>query len=229
MKQLSCENLSIGYEGSTVLENINFSIDKGDYLCVIGENGAGKTTLIKTILNIISPKKGKVNFHEGLSHKSVGYVAQTQRLQKDFPASSFEVVISGALNTTGLRPFYTKKEKEKAMNNLKKLNIEHLAKKRFANLSGGQQKRVLLARALCTDGEILLLDEPASALDASSSEEMYRIIKTLNDEGITIIMISHDIDTALKFANKILLIKDRLEFFTTQEYKLMQNQGGENE
>lgn len=220
MPQLICQNLTLGYEGKSVLSGLSFNVNAGDYLCIIGENGSGKTTLMKTILNLKTPMSGKITTGDGLASSEIGYLPQQTVVQKDFPASVREVVRSGCLNRCGLRPFYNKAEKQMADDNMKKLGIASLARRCYRELSGGQQQRVLLARALCATRKILLLDEPAAGLDPKASMEMYDLIKKLNDSGITIIMISHDMEASIKYASHILHIGNQstLFFGTTAEF-----------
>ncbi|MCL2019114.1 MAG: ABC transporter ATP-binding protein [Oscillospiraceae bacterium] len=204
MAQLVCQNLSLGYEGKTVISELSFEVNSGDYLCIVGENGSGKSTLMKTILRLKKPTLGQVLTGDGLSPDEIGYLPQQTAVQKDFPASVREVVLSGCLNRCGLRPFYNKSEKQLAEHNMEKFGITTLAHRCYRELSGGQQQRVLLARALCATRKILLLDEPASGLDPAVSGEMYELISGLNNEGLTVIMISHDITAAIKYASHIL-------------------------
>lgn len=206
MRQLTCRNLNIGYHDGLVAENISFHIDEGDYLCIVGENGSGKTTLMKTILGLTPPVSGEIIFENGLISEEIGYMPQQTLLQKDFPASVREIVLSGCLNKSGMRPFYTKKQKEIAESNMKRLGIDKLASTCYRKLSGGQQQRVFLARALCAASKMLLLDEPTSGLDASATKEMYDYIKELNGEGMSIVMITHDLQAAGLYANKTLTI-----------------------
>ena len=218
MAQFICENLSIGYGGKVVLDNINFKIDRGDYLCIVGENGSGKSTLMKTILGLQSEIGGKIIIDDEISKSHIGYLPQQTDIQKDFPASVKEVVLSGFEGKCGLRPFYTKTEKLMAKEAMKKINIENLAKKSYRELSGGQQQRVLLARALCATEKIILLDEPVSGLDPKSTAELYEIIEDLNKSGTTIIMISHDILVAVKHASHILHLGENIFYGTKKEY-----------
>ena len=204
MSQLICNNLTVGYEDGIVASGINLTVDRCDYLCIVGENGSGKTTLMKTILGLTAPLSGEIIFEKGLSSKSIGYLPQQTVVQKDFPASVFEIVLSGCLSKLGSRPFYSREHKALALENMKKLGIENLAGKSYRNLSGGQQQRVLLARALCAAEKMLLLDEPTAGLDPQATAEMYNYIKKLNDEGMTIIMITHDMDAAAKYATRTL-------------------------
>ena len=220
MPQLSCQNLTIGYDGVAVITGLSFAVNAGEYLCVVGENGAGKSTLMKALLRLISPMQGQISKGDGLAPNEIGYLPQQTSVQKDFPASVREVVRSGCLNRVGIRPFYTINEKRMADENMEKLGISALAKRCYRELSGGQQQRALLARALCATEKILLLDEPAAGLDPNASLEMYALIKELNDGGTTIIMISHDIAASVKYASHILHIgrQGALFFGKTADY-----------
>lgn len=220
MSILKCENLSVAYENMVVFENVSFEIEEGDYVCVVGENGSGKSTLMKSILGLIPIRNGKVEFLNGLSKKEIGYLPQQTVIQKDFPASVYEVVISGCINRMGLRPFYTSKEKKRATEVMERLEITSIKNKSYRDLSGGQQQRVLLARALCATDKILVLDEPITGLDPIMTDEMYRIIKEINKKNkITVVMVSHDIESAVNEADKILHIEKGVKFFgTTQDY-----------
>lgn len=212
MRQLTCKNLNIGYHDGLVAENINFHIDEGDYMCILGENGSGKTTLMKTILGLTPPIAGEIIFENGLISREIGYMPQQTELQKDFPASVREIVMSGCLNKSSRSPFYTKEQKTIAESNMKKLGIEHLSSKCYRDLSGGQKQRVLLARALCAASKMLLLDEPVASLDPSATEELYDCIKALNRDGMTIVMITHDLNAAQLYANKTLNIGKEISF-----------------
>ena len=217
-----CKDVTLGYENKVVAKNLNFKIDQGDYLCVVGENGTGKSTLIKTLLGLIKPLNGEVIANvQGKNHKGVGYLPLQTQAQKDFPASVWEVVLSGVLNNDHRCPFYNKKDKAEAEKNMEKLNILDLKKRCYRELSGGQQQRVLLARALCATDSVLILDEPVTGLDPAASMELYETIKDLNKkENVTIIMVSHDIKNALNYATHILHLEQENDFFgTVEEYK----------
>lgn len=219
MAQIICENLSIGYESGPVLQNIDFCVNKGDFLCIIGENGSGKTTLIKTVSGLIPLKDGTITFGDGLERNEIGYMPQQSAVQKDFPASVEEIVLSGFQNKMGLNPFYTASMKQTALTNMKKMNIENLLRSCYRNLSGGQQQRVLIARALCAASKVLLLDEPTSGLDPNVTHEMYKLISDINKtDGITVIMVSHDVKTAISFASHVLYIGNGTFFGTKQQY-----------
>lgn len=219
MAQLTCQNLTVGYDGRTVLQGLNFEVNPGDYLCIVGENGSGKSTLMKTILGLQAPISGTILTGDGLRKNEIGYLPQQTQAQKDFPASVREIVLSGCQGRCGSRPFYSKEEKRLAEENIGKMGIGSLTKRCYRELSGGQQQRVLLARALCATRKMLLLDEPVSGLDPRVTAEMYGLIETLNrEEGITVMMISHDISAALRYASHILHIGDSVFFGTKADY-----------
>lgn len=219
MAHISLKNLTVGYESKEVIKDLSFSIDKGDYLCVVGENGAGKSTLIKTILGLKNPNAGSVSFEEGLKRRDIGYLPQQTLIQRDFPASVKEIVISGCQGHLGIPAFYSKKSKEIAEYAMNKINIFQLKEQCYRELSGGQQQRVLLARALCAMGKMLILDEPVSGLDPKVTNELYEIIYKLNrEDNITIIMISHDVGAAIKYATHILHLGKKAFFGTKDEY-----------
>lgn len=216
MAILTGNNLSLGYEGKEIIKDISFEINKGDYLCIVGENGTGKSTLMKTILGLIKPIKGEIHFGDELSQKEIGYLPQQTIVQRDFPASVEEIVLSGCQGRKGIRPFYSKTEKKLAKENMEKMSISHLSKRCYRDLSGGQQQRVLLARALCATRKILLLDEPVAGLDPKVMAELYELIQKLNKEGLTVIMITHDVSVAIKYASHVLHI-DKTTFFSTKK------------
>lgn len=219
MFQLICNQVSVGYDGKAVLQNLNFTVNAGDYLCIVGENGSGKSTLMKTILDLQPPIAGKIETGDGLKQNEIGYLPQQTAAQKDFPASVQEIVLSGCQARCGLRPFYNQQEKQLARENIQKMQIESLTKRCYRELSGGQQQRVLLARALCATRKMLLLDEPVSGLDPKVTAKMYQLIAELNRrEGISIVMISHDIAAAVQYASHILHIGDTVFFGTKEEY-----------
>lgn len=232
--QLECRDLTVGYDGKAILKNINFSVEEGEYLSIVGENGSGKSTLMRTLLRLQQPLSGEVILGNGLNREEIGYLPQQTVIQKDFPASVREIVLSGCQNHLGFWPFYRTKEKKYAEEMMKKLQITHLSKRCYRELSGGQQQRVLLARALCATRKILLLDEPVSGLDPQMTEEMYRLIEKINREDkITIIMISHDIRGAMEYASHILQIGQEVIFESKENYlrahtkrRTLENTGG---
>ena len=218
MAYIIAKDLSLGYDSQVIVTGLDFHVDRGDYLCVVGENGSGKSTLIKTLLHLIEPVGGQILSGDGLCPNEIGYLPQQTVVQRDFPASVKEIVLSGCQSRCGLRPFYSKDEKKLAADNMEKMGIADLADRCYRELSGGQQQRVLLARALCATRKVLLLDEPVAGLDPVGMTQMYDLITDLNKEGITVIMISHDIAAALKYATHILHIGDEIFFGTKEEY-----------
>lgn len=218
MAQLICNNLVLGYDSKIIINDLSFSVNKGDYLAIIGENGSGKSTLMKTILRLNKPLSGTIQTGDGLLPDEIGYLPQQTMVQKDFPASVREIVLSGCQSRCGRRPWYNKEEKLLAEQNMVKMGIYELADRCYRELSGGQQQRVLLARALCATQKMLLLDEPVTGLDPQVTEEMYDLIQTLHSSGITIIMISHDIEAALKYATHVLHIGQDLFYGTRDQF-----------
>lgn len=215
MALISCENVTMKYDGQTAVDNISFTVDEGDYLCIVGENGSGKSTLIKGLLGLMKPVSGKIAY-SGIAQNEIGYLPQQTTTQKDFPASVYEVVLSGCLSRSGMLPFYSKKDKQRVDENMARLEISTLQKKCYRELSGGQQQRVLLARALCATEKLLLLDEPAAGLDPVITAELYALINDLNKNGITVIMVSHDIHSAVQYGSRILHMAMHSAFFGTK-------------
>lgn len=216
---LECKNLALSYEGEPVVENINFTLNAGDYICVVGENGTGKSTLLKGILGLLPCAQGTVRLAD-LSVKQIGYLPQQTLLQNNFPASVTEVVLSGFVAKCGFCSFYSKAQKKIALENMRLLGIETLQKACYRELSGGQRQRVLLARALCSAEKLLLLDEPVAGLDPLITADFYACIEQINKErNMTVLMVSHDIENAMKYATHILhLKKEQLFFGTTADY-----------
>lgn len=202
---IKINNLSLGYDNNIIIKNMSLEIEEGSYVAVVGENGSGKSTLIKGLLGLITPKKGSIEFD--INKNDIGYLSQNNEDNSFFPASVYEIVISGCLNNLGLRPFYNKKEKELVNITLKELNIDKIKNKCFKELSGGQRQRVLLARAIVSGKKVLVLDEPVTGLDYNSLKDLYNLIDKLNKKGMTIIMISHDVDKMIEHATHILYIK----------------------
>lgn len=228
---LSAKDLSIGYEGSAIIRGLNFAIEKGDYLCIIGNNGSGKSTLIKTLLGLVKPVSGEIKFNDSIKKNRIGYLSQQNDEKKVFPATVNEIVLSGCLNSGSWRPFYTKGQKNTATEKMKLLGVDVLKKRAFYELSGGQKQRVLLARALCATQDVLVLDEPVSGLDPTVTADLYLALKEINEKGVTIIMVSHDVKTALQYASSILYIGDsEASFYANKEdyLKDQRNIGGEN-
>ncbi len=235
MAYITVRDLSLGYDGHTIVQGLHFTVNAGDYLCIVGENGSGKTTIMKTRLHLQEPVGGQILIGDGLKKNEIGYLPQQTVVQKDFPASVREIVLSGCQGRCGLRPFYNREEKQLAEETLRRLGIAGLASRCYRELSGGQQQRVLLARALCATRKLLLLDEPVSGLDPKVTGEMYGLIAQLNRDGLTVVMISHDVAAALRYASHILHIGATVFFGTKAEYLvsaagkgfLLQQEGGE--
>ncbi len=217
---IRCEDLKLGYGPHVLAEHLSFTINKGDYLCIVGENGAGKSTLLRTVLGLQKPLAGRIIVEEGLRHNQIGYLPQQTVVQRDFPASVREIVLSGCQGRCGWRPFYSREEKKIAENAMEKMEILPLAGECYRDLSGGQQQRVLLARALCASDKMLVLDEPVSGLDPKMAETMYNLVAKINREmGIAIVMISHDVREAIPCATHILHMGQVLFFGTAEEYR----------
>lgn len=216
MAILECKNLTLGYEGLVTVSDLSFSVEEQDYLCIIGDNGTGKSTLMRALLGLKRPSAGEIRLGDGLSRNEIGYLAQQTEVQKDFPASVWEVVLSGCLNQKGLHPFYTKEDKQKAMEALNTLDIADLKQKCYRELSGGQQQRVLLARAMGAAQRVLVLDEPTTGLDPNMTTEFFSLIQRLNREaGIAVIMVTHDTHCAAKYSKHILHLQEEGYFFGT--------------
>lgn len=235
MSLIECKKLTIGYSEKTVCKDISFAIERGQFVCLAGENGSGKSTLLKTILGLNKPLGGKILFESEFNRKTIGYLPQQSDSQKDFPATVREVVMSGFLNRMGLRPFYNRGEKEKALKIMSELRIDDLINKSFRELSGGQQQKVLLARAICATDGVIVLDEPTNALDFRSRKKLYSLLSDLNKSGMTIIMVSHNLEEVLKYASNIIYLKDTLVYagdkdgFLNSEYYTISNATGEEE
>lgn len=220
MPLITCQNAAFAYDGDVVLSGLNFTIEKGDYLCIVGENGAGKTTLVKGLLHQKMPCSGRIEMDPSLKPTQIGYLPQQTVIQQDFPASVYEVVLSGCLNSRGIRPFYTKANRLAAQNNIARMGLSGMERKEYRFLSGGQKQRALLARALCATHTMLLLDEPVARLDPLAASELYKLIDHINKQmHITIVMVSHDIHSAVHNASHILHLHQEQVFFgTTQAY-----------
>lgn len=214
---IKVDSLTLSYENMTVIKDMSFCIRNGNYLCIVGENGSGKSTLVKSLLSLKKPVGGAISFGGGLRRSEIGYLPQQTGAQQDFPASVYEVVISGCLNSRGIRPFYSDRERKMAAENMERLGITNLKKRSYRELSGGQQQRVLLARALCATKKLMLLDEPVSGLDPMVTAEMYELIAGINRNGTTVIMVTHDISAALRYASHILCLRQDCWFFGTPE------------
>lgn len=218
MPLITCKDVTFSYDNREIVSGLNFSIRRGDYLCVVGENGAGKTTLIKGLLRLKLPSAGSITLSDGLCPNQIGYMPQQTAVQQDFPASVYEVALSGRLNSRGIRPFYTREDHNAARENIRHMGLSGMERAAYRTLSGGQQRRVLLARALCATHTMLLLDEPAAGLDPAATAELYQRIREINKQlCITIVMVSHDIRSAIENASHILHLHNRQQFYGTSE------------
>ncbi|MCL2110907.1 MAG: ABC transporter ATP-binding protein [Clostridiales bacterium] len=214
MPQIICKNAAFAYDNAIAVSGLDFVVQSGDYLCIVGENGSGKSTLVKGLLGLMKPAGGSIEFGDGLDSNEIGYLPQQTVVQKDFPASVYEVVLSGRLASCGIRPFYSAADKAEAEANMALLGISGLRDSCYRELSGGQQQRVLLARALCATRKLLVLDEPVAGLDPVATQDLYVQIEKINKEtGITVVMVSHDVKTAVAYASHILHLKNRQAFF----------------
>lgn len=218
MALITLKDVTIAFEGVAAVKNASFSVEKGDYLVILGENGSGKSTLVRAILGLVRPAKGQILYGDGLKRAQIGYLPQKSAAQRDFPASVEEVVRSGLVNRLGGRMWLGAQQKRRAAEKMRLMDVENMKNRPYRTLSGGQQQRVLLARALCATDSILLLDEPVTGLDPDATEEMYGVIRALNREHNTaIVMVSHDVNAALRDANKVLVMDHGVDFFGTVE------------
>ena len=206
MAQLTCQNLRVGYDGKSVLQDLSFEVFAGDYLCIVGENGSGKSTLMKTILGLQPPISGRILTGDGLRKNEIGYLPQQTVVQKDFPASVREIVLSGCQGRCGSRPFYNKEEKQLAEENIRKMQIDKLSKRCYRELSGGQQQRVAIARAMALDPEILFFDEPTSALDPELTGEILKVMRELAQEHMTMVVVTHEMSFARNVADRVIFM-----------------------
>ena len=216
MALITLKDVTIAFEGVVAVNGANLTVDKGDYLVIVGENGSGKSTIIRTILGLVRPQKGRVSYGDGLKKNQIGYLPQQTIAQRDFPASVEEVVLSGCITRMGRRLFFAPAQKQLAEEKMRLLDIEKIRKQSYRTLSGGQQQRVLLARALCATDSILLLDEPVTGLDPEATEEFYSIVRKLNrDHGVAIVMVSHDLHGSMRDAGKVLVMNHGVDFLGT--------------
>ena len=214
---IDVKNLCVGYGKTSVLSGVSLSLEKGEFVSIIGTNGSGKSTLVKALLSLKKPESGAIEFGEGLKKNEIGYLPQQTMAQKDFPASVYEVVLSGCLNSRGIRPFYSAKERKKALETMELLGITDLKNRSYRDLSGGQQQRVLLSRALCATKKLILLDEPVAGLDPIVTAELYDLIEKINKSGVTVIMVTHDLSAAIKCSRHILCMTETEWFFGSRE------------
>ena len=234
MALLTCRDLALGYDGHAIVRDLSFEVNAGDYLCIVGENGAGKSTLMRPLLGLQPPLEGEIAFGDGLRRRDLGWLPQQTPVQRDFPAAVGEVVLSGCQSREGFRPFYSKADRARAKDAMARMDISELSRRCYRELSGGQQQRVLLARALCAADRLLLLDEPVAGLDPMATQELYNLISELNRGGMTILMISHAMNAALRYASHILHVGGASFFGTKDDYlkaggarRYLRRRGGE--
>ena len=227
MALITLKDVTIAFEGVPAVEHVSYQVNRGDYMVLIGENGSGKSTLMRAMLGLVHPCAGTVRYGDGLKRNQIGYLPQQTAVQRDFPASVEEVVLSGCINQLGSRFFYGKNLQRKAHEKMALLDIENLSDKSYRTLSGGQQQRVLLARALCATDALLLLDEPVTGLDPGSTQELYGLIRRLNREhGVSVVMVSHDLHGSMADANKVLVVDRGVSFCgSIEEYRRQRMEG----
>lgn len=218
---LKCKHVDFGYENYDVVKDVSMEVYPGDYLCIVGENGSGKSTLMKGLLGLLKPTGGAIAMSEELKRSGIGYLPQQTPAQKDFPATVYEVVLSGCLGRRGKLPFYSREEKRTAERNMEKLGITELQRSCYRDLSGGQKQRTLIARALCATDKLLILDEPITGLDPSTTQDFYRVIRQLNQkEHVAVLMVSHDVQNIVTQARRILHLKQTVQFYgPVEEYQ----------
>lgn len=206
---IEIKNLTVSYNGEDAINNINIEIKKGEFVAVVGPNGGGKTTLINTILGFLKADGGSVK----IMPKSIvlSYVPQISLVERNFPITVLETVLTAFLKS-GLHPFkkFKIREIEKATECLKLLGLNDYASRQISELSGGEFQRLLIARSLAADPEILLLDEPTSNVDIASRDKIFATLKALNDKGLTVIMVTHDLSAATEYSSRLVLINREL-------------------
>lgn len=225
---LSIKNLTVKYEYVLALDNVSLEIKKGDFLAIIGPNGGGKTTFLKAILGLVKIEKGEILIDGKNIEKNrhlIGYVPQFSLVDRKFPISVLEVVMTGILKP-GLHPFfkYSKENKELALNKLSMVGIEHLANRQIADLSGGEFQRLLIARALATDPQILFLDEPTASVDPDSKEKIYKILEEFN-KNITIVMVTHDLGSVSNRVKNVVSINRTLTHYGETVQNTLEDNG----
>ena len=224
-KLIAADDVTLAYEGYVAAEHVGFTLDRGDYLCVVGENGSGKSTLLKAITGEIRIGGGKLTLAEELLKNGIGYLPQQSKIQRDFPATVREVILSGCAARDSFGFLWKNESKKRAAEAMELLRVAEFEKKCFGELSGGQRQRVLLARAICVSETLLLLDEPVTGLDPDAAHEMYDTIRMLNRErGCAVMMVTHDVSCALHEANYVLSMCRGHSFYgTVEEYMIHEN------
>ncbi len=206
MEILTASSVTIAYGSVTAVDNASFTVNEGDYFCIAGSNGSGKSTLLKGIIGLAPIKSGHLHIH--FPKEQISYLSQSNKADRDFPATVWEIILSGTQKSGKKLPFYSKEDKLRAEESMVKLGMEKFKNTRIGNLSGGQQQRALLARALCKQPRLMLLDEPFAGLDSNISEELYSLYKDLNNSGVTIVMASHDYQAIGKYASRVMLMNN---------------------
>ena len=218
MALIELKDVTIAFEGVAAVEHVNLAVERGEYLVIVGENGSGKSTLVRAMLGLVRPKSGRVVYGDGLKKNQIGYLPQQTVVQRDFPASVGEVVLSGCVNRLGRRLAFGAGERARAEEKMRLMDVYNMREKPYRTLSGGQQQRALLARALCATDSILLLDEPVTGLDPDAAEELYSVIRALNrDHGVAIAMVSHDLHGAMRDAGRVLVMNRGVDFVGSVE------------
>lgn len=216
---IDVQNLCASYEGRQVLEDVNFSVRQGQWLCIVGENGGGKSTLIRCLLGVVQPTAGNIVYGDGVAPSSIGYLPQQTDCRPDFPSTVREIVRGGLMSRKRAFVFLSRREKQRADEAMETLGITDLAGRKFADLSGGQKQRVLLARTLCASNGLLILDEPATGLDAAAASELLRTVRHIHSMGTTVILSANDAQTAIQYATHMLQLHGKVVFSgTSQQY-----------
>ncbi len=211
MQLVKFQNVTVDYGQIRAVSDVSFDINQGDYVCIVGSNGSGKSSVIKVMLGLVNQTHGRIEINIDKSH--ISYVPQINMAERNFPATVFEIVITGTQKKQKKLPFYTKEDIKTANDAIKLMRIDAISKKRIGQLSRGQQQRVMLARAMCRNPKMLVLDEPCASLDPEITKELNDILEMLNkDRQVTIFMASHNMHEVTKHASRILVLDKSLKF-----------------
>ena len=216
---VSARDLWVHFRSQVILEDVNLVIKEHDFLGLIGPNGGGKTTLLKVILGLIKPSRGQIKVFgtsPEAARKRIGYLPQRNLFDLQFPATALDVVLMGRYGRKGLFRRYTAEDRDAAHQALDQMNMLKYANREIGTLSGGQQQRIFVARALVSEPDLLLLDEPATGIDASQQKEFYELLRDLNQEK-TIVMVSHDMSAVSKYVEKVACINQKLYYHDSKE------------
>lgn len=208
---LEIKGVTAGYDEEIILRDINFIVEPNDFIGIIGPNGGGKTTLVKVILGLLKPMKGEVNWFNSSLSMHVGYLPQTSDYDRQFPVTVKEVVLSGLLSVKRFTWRFMKSDKVRIKEVLSMMGIEHLTDKNIGELSGGQMQRVLLGRAIISEPQLLILDEPNTFVDNRFEHDLYELLKELNTK-MAILMVSHDIGTITSYVKTIACVNRNLHY-----------------